>query len=120
MKKTGSTNIVLRKTIRLLYKYSREYNAPIWRAVAEELEKPSRRRRVVNIGRINRYTTEGDTVIVPGKVLGLGNLKHSITVAAIGFSKTALEKIKSAGGKPIHIVDLVKMNPKGSNVKIIG
>ncbi len=120
MKRTGPTNIVLRKTIRLLYKASREHRAPIWRAIAEELEKPRRRRRVVNISRINRYTKEGDVVVVPGKVLGAGTLDHPVTVAAISFSKTALEKIKAVGGKAIHILDLVQMNPRGSNVKIIG
>ncbi|MEM0380521.1 MAG: 50S ribosomal protein L18e [Desulfurococcaceae archaeon] len=120
MKKTGPTNIVLRKTIRLLVKYSREYKAPIWRAIARELEKPARKRRVVNISRINRHTSAGDIVIVPGKVLGSGDLKHSVTVAAISFSKKALEKINKAGGRAIYITDLVKLNPSGSNVKIIG
>ncbi|MET1160715.1 MAG: 50S ribosomal protein L18e [Thermoprotei archaeon] len=120
MRKTGPTNIILRKTIRILRKASREYRAPIWRAIAEELEKPRRKRRVVNISRINRYTKPGDVVVVPGKVLGAGILDHPVTVAAIGFSKSALEKIKAAGGKAIHILELLQINPRGSNVKIIG
>jgi large subunit ribosomal protein L18e len=120
MKVTGPTNIVLRKTIRELYKASRKYRAPIWRALAEELEKPRRKRRVVNISRINRYTREGDVVVVPGKVLGAGILDHKVTVAAIGFSKTALEKIRAVGGEAIHILELISRNPRGSNVKIIG
>lgn len=120
MRRTGPTNIVLRKTIRILYKVAREQNARIWRAVAEELLKPRRKRRVVNISRINRYTKEGDIVVVPGKVLGAGTIDHSVTVAAIGFSKSAIEKIKSAGGEAIHILELIKRNPRGSNVKIIG
>jgi len=118
--RTGPTNIILRKTIRILYKMAREYNAPIWRAVAEELEKPRRKRRVVNLSRINRYTKEGEVVVVPGKVLGSGTIDHKVTIAAIGFSKTALEKIKSAGGQALHILDLIKVNPRGTNVKIIG
>jgi len=120
MKRTGPTNIVLRKTIRILYKAAKENNVDIWRAIAEELEKPRRQRRVVNISRINRYTVDGDVVVVPGKVLGSGNLDHKVTVAAIGFSKTAIEKIKASGGRAIHIIDLVKENPRGSDVKIIG
>ncbi|OYT39471.1 MAG: 50S ribosomal protein L18e [Desulfurococcales archaeon ex4484_58] len=120
MKKTGPTNIVLRKTIRVLYKASREHKAPIWRAVAEELEKPRRRRRAVNISRINRYTNEGDTVVVPGKVLGAGVLDHPVTIAATGFTRTALEKIKAVNGRAIHILDLLRENPRGNNVKIIG
>ena len=120
MKRTGPTNIVLRKMIRLLRKTAKEYNASIWSAVAEYLEKPRRQRIAVNISRINRYTKQGDIVVVPGKVLGAGILDHSITVAAVDFTKKALEKIKSAGGKPLFILDLVKENPRGSNVKIIG
>jgi large subunit ribosomal protein L18e len=120
MKRTGPTNIVLRKTIRELYKLSRQNKAPIWRAVAEELEKPRRQRRVVNVSRINRYTSDGDIVVVPGKVLGAGTIDHPVIVAAAAFSKTAVEKIKAAGGEAIHILELARRNPRGSNVKIIG
>lgn len=120
MRKTGPTNIVLRKTIRELYKIAKENNAAIWRAIAEELEKPRRRRRAVNISRINRYTSDGDVVVVPGKVLGAGYLDHPVTVAAVSFSKTALDKIQAAGGKALFILELARQNPKGSNIKIIG
>ncbi len=120
MKKTGPTNYVLRKTIRLLRKISKENNAKIWKSIAEMLEKPSRQRIVVNVSRINRHTKDGDVVVVPGKVLGAGNINHKVVVAAIGFSRTAYEKIVSAGGKCLHILDLAYQNPKGSNVKIIG
>ncbi len=120
MKRTGPTNIVLRKTIDRLRKAASQHNAPIWRRVAEELEKPRRQRRAVNISRINRYTESGDVVVVPGKVLGAGSLNHPVTVAAIAFSEKALAKIKAAGGTPIHILTLLEQNPRGSNVKIIG
>jgi len=119
VKRTGSTNIVLRMTIRNLKKVAREQNANIWRSIAEVLECPSRMRPAVNISKINRYTKPGETVVVPGKVLGSGVLKHPVTVAAISFSHKALEKIESVGGKAIHILELLKVNPKGSNVKII-
>ncbi|MEM1661352.1 MAG: 50S ribosomal protein L18e [Desulfurococcaceae archaeon] len=120
MRRTGPTNIVLRKIIRFLRKKARENNARIWRAIADELEKPRRRRRVVNISRINRYTREGEVVVVPGKVLGCGNIDHRVIVAAPFFSKTAVEKIKKAGGEVMSIFELVESNPKGSGVKIIG
>lgn len=121
MKELGKkTNLVLRNMVEMLLKYSREYNANIWRAVAEELLKSRRRRRAINISRINRYTNPGDCVVVPGKVLGAGTLEHPVTIAALGFSKTALEKIQRAGGKAISIFDLLRENPRGSDVKIIG
>ena len=120
VKRTGPTNIVLRKTVRMLKKIARENNAKIWKDIAERLEKPSRQRIVVNVSRINRYTKEGDTVVVPGKVLGSGTIDHKVTVAAIGFSKSAYEKIVKTGGTCLHILDLALRNPKGSNIKIIG
>jgi len=81
----------------------------------------SRRKRVaVNISRINRYTLKNETVAVPGKVLGAGELDHPVTVAAFAFSETAKQKIRKARGKCLSLVELVKKNPKGSKVKIIG
>ncbi len=118
-KRTGPTNILIRRTIRMLRKYARMYKAPIWRYVAELLERPRRLRIVVNVSKINRYTEQGDTVVVPGKVLGAGNIDHPVTVAAIGFSKQAAEKIRRAGGRVIHILQLLQENPRGSRVKII-
>jgi len=120
VKRTGPTNIILRKTIRELRKAANNNKAPIWDRVADLLERPRRKRIAVNISRINRYTSDGDVVVVPGKVLGAGKLDHPVTVAAIGFSLKALEKIRASGGKAIHILDLINMNPRGSNVKIIG
>ncbi|MGB9817361.1 MAG: 50S ribosomal protein L18e [Desulfurococcaceae archaeon] len=114
------TNLVLRELVETLHKYSRENKAEIWSTVAEELLKPSSKRRAVNVSKINRYTNPGDWVIVPGKVLGAGNLDHSVVVAALSFSKTALDKIQRAGGRAISILELLRENPKGSNVKIMG
>lgn len=119
VKRTGPTNIVLRKTIRLLRKYAKENNAPIWRAVAEALDKPTRKRITVNISRINRYTSDGDIVVVPGKVLGAGKINHMVTVAALSFSEQAVKKIKEAGGRVLSILELVEENGKGSNIKVI-
>ncbi len=118
-KRTGPTNIFVRKTIRLLRKYARQYNAPIWRYVAELLERPRRLRIAVNISKINRHTQPGEVVVVPGKVLGAGKIDHPVTVAAVGFSRQAVEKIRRAGGKVVHIMQLLEENPRGSKVKII-
>ncbi len=118
---TGPTSVEIRLLIRLLRKAYRAYGAPIWRAIAEHLEKPTRVRKkwVVNIGKINRLTKPGDTVVVPGKVLGAGTIDHPVVVAALKFSKSAVEKIKAAGGEAIHIAELIRRNPTGSNVKIL-
>ena len=59
-------------------------------------------------------------VAVPGKVLGSGALTHPTTIAAFAFSATATRKIKKARGKCLTFPELVKKNPKGANVKIVG
>ncbi|MDH5459716.1 MAG: 50S ribosomal protein L18e [Candidatus Bathyarchaeota archaeon] len=120
MKKVKTTNPELVKLIRFLKKQSRENKAKIWRDVAERLAKPRRKRIAVNVSRLNRYTEKNEIVVIPGKVLGAGEINHPITVAAFTFSEKAKEKIKAAKGKCLSFVDLVKKNPKGSNVKIIG
>ncbi|NPA23446.1 MAG: 50S ribosomal protein L18e [Crenarchaeota archaeon] len=116
---TGPTNERLRMLIRFLRKASRENKVRIWRYVAELLEKPTRKRVEVNVGKLERLCNDGDVIVVPGKLLGDGVLTKKVTVAAYAFSKVAYEKVLRAGGKPISIPDLVRENPKGSNVKII-
>jgi len=120
MKRVKRTNPELLGLIRSLKKHARENEADIWRAVAEKLATARSRRVTVNISRINRYTEKGETVVVPGKVLGAGKLNHPVTVAAFDFSEQAEAKILKAKGKCLSIQDLMKKNPKGGNVKIIG
>ena len=40
---------------------------------------------------------------LPVKVLGMGNLSRAVKVQAHAFSRSAMEKIKAAGGEPIVI-----------------
>ena len=119
-RRTEITNPDLIRLIRFLRKKSRENEAPIWRRVAEMLSKPKRRRIAVNISRISRYTKENDEVVVPGKVLGSGIINHPVKVAAFDFSDQARSKIIKAKGECLTIAELAEMNPKGTNVKIIG
>lgn len=114
------TNPELMRLIRLLRKAAKENEASIWKAIAENLAKPRRKRIAVNVSRINRYTKDGDEVVVPGKVLGAGLITHPVKVAALDFSDQARQKIIKARGKCLSIPELIKANPKGSNVKIIG
>lgn len=118
--KTGPTNPGLSRLIRELKLLSHKEKANIWHRVAEDLEKPSRARRIVNLSRINRFTKEGETVIIPGKVLGSGMISHKINVAAFSFSERAKEAIRRAKGNAIQIEELIKQNPRGQNIRIIG
>ncbi len=114
-----ATNPELISLVQMLKKKSAENKAAIWHDVAEQLSKPKRKRIAVNISRISRYTEEGDEIIVPGKVLGAGLIDHPVKIAAFDFSDQAKSKITTAKGKCLSIPDLIKTNPKGSNIKII-
>jgi large subunit ribosomal protein L18e len=105
--------------IRFLKKAASINNAEIWRTVAEFVERPRRKRVVVNVGKIDRLVKDGDIVIVPGKILGGGEIRRKITVAAVSITPTAASKILSVGGEVLTIPELVKKVPKGSGVKIV-
>ena len=119
MKKTKSTNPERIQLIRFLRKQGRENKAMIWIDVAKYLAKSRTGHTSVNLSGINRHTQKSDVVVVPGKVLGAGSINHPVIVAAFNASKKAREKLRAAKAKYISIPDLVRKNPKGSNVKII-
>ena len=95
-------------------------DAPIWRSISKKLQKPRRSRSEVNISKINRYSGNNEFVIVPGKVLGSGELNHPVNVAALTFSDGAKSKILAAQGRVLTISELISENPKGSGVRILG
>jgi large subunit ribosomal protein L18e len=105
--------------IRTLKRTSIEQQAAVWKRVAEDLERSARQRRIVNVFKIDAHCQDGDVIIVPGKVLGEGDLTKKVTVAAFAFSEEAKSKIGKAG-KAITILELLKSNPKGQRVKILG
>jgi len=119
VKQTKSTNPERIQIIRLLKKQNHENKAPIWIDVAKYLGKSQPQRTSVNLSKINRYTQENDTIIVPGKILGTGKLEHPVTIAAFNTSEKAKEKIKAAKAKYVTIQELIGKNPKGTKVKII-
>ena len=65
------------------------------------------------------FSKEGEFIVVPGKILSQGDLNKKVTVAAYRFSEKAKEKINKLG-KAILIQQLMKDNPKGKKVRILG
>ena len=117
---TGPTNPILANLIQDLKKKSLEQKANIWKRIALDLEKPTRKRRVVNISRINRHTKENEIIIVPGKVLGSGSLNHKIIISALQFSEGARNKLVEAGSKIVPLPELSNEDPKGKKIRIMG
>lgn len=120
MKKTQPANPQLRFQIRMLRVAARENDAKIWKSIAEDLSKTRKNRVCVNLSRINRHSDKDEIVVIAGKVLGSGTLRHPVEVAASSFSARAREKISEAKGKCLTFPELLKRRPKGSKVKIVG
>ena len=114
----SKTNPRLSSLIAELKSVSREADADVWSDIATRLEKPRRTHAEVNLGRIDRYAREDETVIVPGKVLGSGTLRKNVTVAAVDFSASAETKIDQVG-ETIELEQAIERNPEGSNVRVI-
>ncbi len=98
--------------------YSEKVN--LFVTLAKELEKPTRRTRVVNLIKLEKFSKDDEIVIVPGKVLANGEITRKVRVAAKSFSQSAVEKIKSQNGEVMTFNDLLNMNIKGQKIRIIG
>ena len=116
--KLRNKNPALKDTINDLHKMGSK--APLWKAVAKGLNRPRRGVYKVNLYDIEKHAKPKETIMVPGNVLGSGDIKKSVTVAALRFSKPAKEKIEKAGGKCLSLEELAEKNPKGSKIRIMG
>ena len=113
------SNPILRQTVVLLERQGRRKNAPVWRQASKSLAAGSSKGVEVNVGHISKCYAAGDAVLVPGKVLGSGNVDKKLVVGAYSFSSAARKKIAEAGGSAVGIRDLVEKYPDGSGVKIV-
>lgn len=104
-------------TIRGAFKKNK---APIWRALERELSRPRKNRREVNISVLADKTDDGQVVVVPGKVLGSGEIGHKLTVCAVTISESAAKKIRASGGKVVSLSRLIELYPDGKGVRVIG
>ena len=114
------TNQVVIQMVKTLRLASKKNNAPIWGKIAELALKPTRAKRTLNLGQIDKFVSDNDVVIIPGKVLGTGNLSHKITLFSFSISSTGAKKITESGGKIIDISQVIKNHPTGKGLKIIG
>jgi len=62
--------------------------------LATLLAMPTRKRVTLNLDEIGKKIKEEKTAIVPGKVLGKGQVDKKIKIIALNFSAGAIEKLK--------------------------
>jgi len=118
VKRTGPTNFELQEL--LLNLEPKALTSKFWKRVVKDLEKPTRQRRTVNVYKIDKNTREGEMVLVPGKVLSVGELSKKVDVCAFQFSEEAKRKITEAKGRTLSIKQLLSENPEGKKVRILG
>jgi len=109
-----------KELIEKLHKEGSEKGSKLWKAVARGLNRPRRVKFEVNLSRIERYAKAREVIVVPGNVLGNGDIRKNVTVAAIKFSGSAKEKLMKAGGECLSIEELYEKNPKGRGIRIMG
>ena len=114
------TNQVVLQMAKELKLASKKNNAPIWSRLAELALRPSSARRTINIGQIAKFVKDSDVIVVPGKVLGTGNISPKIKLCSFSISTSAAKKILQSGGKILSFSELIKSHPTGKGVIIIG
>ncbi len=85
--------------------------------IARYLALPRRKTIIVNLDKINKYSKEKDIILVPGKVLGKGNLNHKIELIAFRIGESAEKKVKESGSTFKNLIKFVKEG--GKKFKII-
>lgn len=111
-KKTSrKTDLALVETIKLA-----RIN-PGWLRLSHILSGPTRKQISANLSDIDANTKAGDTLVIPGKVLGQGELTKKLRICALSFSKTAIEKMKKTKSEAVTILEEIKKNPKAEGIK---
>ena len=66
--------------------------------IAGILSGPTRKRVALNLDEINKESKEGEVIIIPGKILGNGNIDSGkkLKIIALSFSVSAEEKLDKA------------------------
>jgi large subunit ribosomal protein L18e len=91
-----------------------------WNEVAEILSGSRRKRTNLNLNELNGADVgEKDILVIPGKVLSEGNIEKKLKVVALSFSERAKEKLLKAGCKVSNILEEIKSNPTGKEIKVL-
>lgn len=90
-----------------------------WLEIAGIISGPRRKRINLNLDEINKDAKDGETIVIPGKVLSQGEINKKIKIVALGFSENAKEKLSKSKKEFSTIDDEIKKNPECKNIRII-
>ncbi len=106
-------NPQLVETIRAAKKTSSKF----WLEIAGVLSSPRRNAIALNLNEIEKITKEGDSIVIPGKILSQGEISKKIAVIAFGFSEKAREKLLKTKSLAVNMIDEIKKNPEAKGLK---
>ena len=90
-----------------------------WNEIGKIISGSKRNYSALNLSEIDKKSSEGDTIVVPGKVLSKGELTKKVRICAMGFSESAREKMKSSNSEAVLILEEMKKNPKAEGIKLL-
>jgi large subunit ribosomal protein L18e len=80
--------------------------------IAGLLSTPTRNRISLNLEDIDKESKENETIIIPGKVLGKGDINKKIKIIAFSFSESAIEKLKKSKTQVSSLTEELGKNKK--------
>lgn len=90
-----------------------------WNEVSDLVSLPKRKSIILNLSEINEMSKDGESVVVPGKVLSEGEIEKKIRLIALKFSKKAVEKLLRAKVAFSYINDEIKKNPTAKDLRVL-
>ena len=93
---------------------------PVFKRAVKMLSKKTNQLAKVNVGKLDSISPEGGVILVPGKVLGEGEVGKALHVGAVAYTSSAADKITSAGGEALLIKDFIVKYAEAKGVFLVG
>ena len=90
-----------------------------WLEIASILSGSTRNKIQINLDKIEKNSTPGDIIIIPGKVLSVGNLTKKVRVVALNFSEKAKEKLLKSNCEVVLLKNEIENNKEAKGVRIL-
>jgi large subunit ribosomal protein L18e len=90
-----------------------------WNKVSDLISSPRRKSIALNLGEISEMSKDGESVVVPGKVLSEGEISRKIRLVALKYSEKAREKLARAKVSFSYINEEIKKNPDAKGLRIL-
>ena len=107
------TNTELAETILVAKKH------PAWLEISGILSGPRRKRLSLNLNEVDSKSKNSGKVLIPGKVLSMGDVSKKLKIVALSFSEKAKEKLLKAGCEVKTMLEEIKSNPEAKGIEVL-